>query len=58
MDEVFTCEKVALIAIVIANKYSLELNDNYNNVMNTPTYFIAQNKNLPRLHEDANKELM
>ena len=54
MDESFY--QKALDNILIANKYSLELNDNY--IINKTTYFIAQNKIYLGLHEDANKELV
>ena len=54
MDE--SLYQKALDNILIANKYSLELNDNY--IINKTTYFIAQNKIYLGLHEDANKELV
>ncbi|MEZ7530648.1 AraC family transcriptional regulator [Cloacibacterium sp. Arc13] len=54
MDE--SLYQKALDNILIANKYSFELNDNY--IINKTTYFIAQNKIYLGLHEDANKELV
>lgn len=47
--------KEALDNILIANKYSLELNNDY--ITNKTIYYIAQNKIYLGLYEDANKEL-
>ena len=45
----------ALDNILIANKYSIELNNDY--IFNKTIYYIAQNKIYLGLYEDANKEL-
>ena len=45
----------ALDNILIANKYSFELNNDY--IFNKTIYYIAQNKIYLGLYEDANKEL-
>lgn len=53
MDE--SLYKQALDNILVANKYSIDLKDDY--IINKTTYFIAQNKIYLGLYEDANKEL-